>query len=559
MRIGTKVGAMAAVLALSLTACSSSSDDDKAADIVFTGGKVYTVEPGQPWAQAVAVRDGKIVYVGDDAGAREYEDGAEVVDLKGRMLTPGFVDGHNHAYLKAESIFWANVTDGDVKAKQQALRDFRAEHPDAEQIRAVGWDTIADDAKAAGTTPRELIDGGIKDIPVAIISNDHHTLFANTAALQRAGLTKDTPQPAGGTVVRDAKGEPNGVLQEFGAQNLVISKLPQSDFTVDEYKQTILEWQKVAAKDGITSTFVPIHYPTETLLQAFSALDEENKLTVRFDLAQWVDETKGTSQIDHLVKMRDTYKGDHFALDSVKIFADGVGAPKLVWDQKVLNETVAALDKQGFRIYTHAIGSPGFYPTAAILDAYEFASKTDPEFATKRHAITHADWFKAADIERAKRLGILMVPQPPWFGKDWYDKYKTLPEYVNAMRYRSLVDAGLTVVGSSDFPSDATFATDMYVPTGLEVGVTRLDPVTGKPGQKPLNPAEQGTLAQLLTSYTINGAKLTFTEDERGSIKVGKYADLTVLDKNLFDVAPTDVGQVKVDATYFEGNVTYQG
>ncbi|WP_084638145.1 amidohydrolase [Gordonia shandongensis] len=552
MRIRWKLVAGAVALGLVAGSCSSPRAAD-AADLVMLGGAVYTAEPGRQWAQAIAVRDGKILYVGDDAGARRYAAGAQVVQLNGQMVTPGFVDGHNHAYSMAERLFWVNVTQGSVEAKQARLREFRAEHSDAEQIRGVGWDTIAEDAKAAGSTPRQLIDGAIPDVPVAIISSTHHSLFVNTAALRLAGLEATSPQPEGGTVVHDGRGAPNGILQEFGAQNLVIAELPQPDFSVDEYIKAIREWQQTAAKDGITSVLVPIHYPTETLLKAFAALDSAGQLTARFDLAQWVDETKGISQIERLVKMRDRYRGRHFALDSVKVFADGVGEHKLVWKQAKLEETVAALDKRGFRIFTHAIGDAGFYPTSAILDAYEFASRTDPRFATKRHAITHADWLTAADVQRARRLGVFMVPQPPWFAMGWYDKYVASPEFANSMRYRSLVDGGLSVVGSSDFPSAEFVERSMYVPTGLEVGVTRVDPERGRPGETPMNPPERGTLEQLLASYTINGAKLMFTERERGSIAVGKYADLTVLEKNLFDLPPTDIGEVKVAATYFEG------
>ncbi|SUE27941.1 hydrolase [Nocardia farcinica] len=551
----------AALTAALITGCSS-GDQTPAADLILKNGRIYTVDDTREWAQAIVVSGDKIVYVGDDAGAQAYEnDGAQVVDLQGKMVTPGFIDGHNHAYLMAESLFWLNLDrHRTVEDKQAALRAYRAENPAMPQLRGVGWDDIAEDARARGVLPRQLIDAAVPDIPVAIIENSHHTLLANSKALELAGITKDTPDPEGATIVRDpATGEPTGELEEFGAENLVISALPQSDFTVEQYRHTILEWQRVAAEDGITSTFVPIHYPTESLLQAFQQLDDEGKLTVRFDLAQWADETKGVSQVAHFVDMRDEYRGTHFTLDTIKIFADGVGEAKLVWKQDVLEETVAALDAEGFRIYVHAIGSPGFYPEDNVLDAFEVAAQRNGR-RDARHAITHLDWTRGEDLARFRELGIIAVPQPAWFGKGWYDDAPA-SEVNNAMRFQSFLDAGVTVSSSSDFPSTDTFTRDMYPLTGLEAGMTRVDVDTATEADlgAAQNPQERATLADMIASYTMGGAHLIFAEDERGSLAAGKKADFVVLDKNLFELPKTSVGEAKVLATYFEGNEVFRG
>ncbi|NKX86851.1 amidohydrolase [Nocardia coubleae] len=548
--------ACVATLVAGMTAGCSGSEKSGDVDLVVKNGQVYTVDDNRSWAEAIAVDNGEIIYVGDNAGAEKYERGAaKVVDLEGKMLTPGFIDGHNHAYLMAESLFWLSLNPHKtVEAKQTAIREFRAEDPGMRQLRGVGWDDIDSDARARGVLPRQLIDEAVSDIPVAFIENSHHTLLVNSKALELAGITKDTPDPAGATIVRDpVTGEPTGELEEFGAENLVISKLPQPDFTVEQYRNTILEWQKVAAADGITSTFVPVHYPTETLLQAFKQLDDEKKLTVRFDLAQWADENKGPEQIAHLQDMRDKYRGDKFKLDSVKIFADGVGDAKLVWKQDVLNETVAAADKAGFRVYVHAIGNVGFYPEANVLDAFEYAARQNGT-RDSRHAITHLDWVRPEDLTRFNALGVIAVPQPAWFGKGWYDDAPA-PEANNAMIFRSYLDAGVTVSSSSDFPSTDTFTRDMYPLTGLEAGMTRLDVDTATEADldKAKNPQERAELADLIESYTMGGATLIFAEQERGSIEVGKKADFVVLDRNLFDLPKTSVGEAKILATYFEG------
>ncbi|HRW14290.1 amidohydrolase [Amaricoccus sp.] len=530
------------------------------AGLILKNGAIYTVDVARSWAQAVVVRDGRIVYVGDDAGSDAFAgSGTKVVDLEGKMVLPGFVDGHNHAYLMAESLFWLSLNPfATVEARQAAIRDRVTADPDLRQLRGVGWDDIEKDAAAAGVAPKDLLDAAAPDIPVVIIDNSHHNFWVNSAALALAGIDASTADPTGGTIERDPKtGEPNGVLREFAAQNLVINALPQPDFTAEEYQETILTWQELAARYGITSAFVPVHYPTETLLQALEALDNSGRLTVRYDLALWADENEGTEQIGHLKALRDAYQGESYKVDSVKIFSDGIGEEKLVWDQSDLEQTVTALDKEGFRVYVHAIGNPTFFPSGNVLDAFEKALDANGR-RDSRHAITHLDWVKPEDVARFRDMGVLAVPQAAWFGKPWYDG-TTGDAKKNQQRFQSLEDAGVVVVSSSDFPSTDTFERDMYPLTGLEVGMTRLDPDTATEAELAgiPQPEERASLEEMIASYTINGAYMIFDERDRGSIEPGKKADLVVLDRNLFELPATSVGEARVLQTYFEGEQVF--
>ena len=530
------------------------------AGLILKNGAIYTVDAARSWAQAVVVRDGRIVYVGDDAGSDAFAgSGTKVVDLEGKMVLPGFVDGHNHAYLMAESLFWLSLNPfATVEARQAAIRDRVTADPDLRQLRGVGWDDIEKDAAAAGVAPKDLLDAAAPDIPVVIIDNSHHNFWVNSAALALAGIDASTADPTGGTIERDPKtGEPNGVLREFAAQNLVINALPQPDFTAEEYQETILTWQELAARYGITSAFVPVHYPTETLLQALEALDNSGRLTVRYDLALWADENEGTEQIGHLKALRDAYQGESYKVDSVKIFSDGIGEEKLVWDQSDLEQTVTALDKEGFRVYVHAIGNPTFFPSGNVLDAFEKALDANGR-RDSRHAITHLDWVKPEDVARFRDMGVLAVPQAAWFGKPWYDG-TTGDAKKNQQRFQSLEDAGVVVVSSSDFPSTDTFERDMYPLTGLEVGMTRLDPDTATEAELAgiPQPEERASLEEMIASYTINGAYMIFDERDRGSIEPGKKADLVVLDRNLFELPATSVGEARVLQTYFEGEQVF--
>ncbi|PRS40428.1 amidohydrolase [Bacillus sp. RJGP41] len=446
-----------------------------------------------------------------------------------------------------------------MEKRQQAIKDYLKEHSNIKQLRGVGWDDIKRDSKSRGLAPKELLDQVVPDIPAVFISNGHHSILVNSKALEIAGIDKNTPDPQGGTIERDPKtGEPTGILNEFSAENLVINVLPQPDFTVKQYKKTLLTWQKIAAGDGVTSVFVPVHYPTESLLKAFEELDNAGKLTVRYDLGLWADENKGTKQIGRLKELRDKYQGKSYKIDTIKIFADGVGENKLVWDQNVLEKTVAALDKESFRVYIHAIGNQGFYPSHNALDAFEYAAKLNGK-RDSRHVITHLDWVKEDDVARFKDLGVIPTPQPSWFGKDWYNNVRG--EGLKELNHMgSYFEAGIPVASSSDFPSTDTFKRDMYPLTGLEVGITRLDPdkTTEDDLNKVVWPKEKASLEDMITSYTINGAHLIFQEDERGSIEAGKKADLIVLDKNLFQIPVTSIGEAKVLMTFFEGKEVFR-
>lgn len=534
-------------------------NSNQAADLIFENGSVYTVDKDRSRAEAVAVKDGKILYVGGTKGAAAFKGtDTRIIDLKGKMLLPGFIDSHAHAYLMAESLFWLDITnDSTLEEYKQAIKDYLKEHPDSKQLRGVGWKREL--IESSGLAPKEWLDQVVPDIPAIFISSSHHDLWVNSKALQNAGIDKNTPNPQGGIIERDPKtGEPTGVLQEFSAHNLVINALPQPDFTVQEYKETIFAWQEFAAKNGVTSVFVPVHYPTENLLKAFEKMDNEGKLTLRYDLGLWADETKGTKQIGTLKEMRDKYQGELYRVDTIKIFADGVGDAELVWDRDVLEETVAALDKEGFRIYVHAIGIQGFYPSSNVLDAFEKAAEGNGK-RDSRHAITHIDWVREEDVARFKALGVIPVPQPAWFGNDWYDDVRG-DELKNLNRMNSYFEAGIPVASSSDFPSTSQFLSDFRPFTGLEVGVTRLD--RDKAVEADLDkaawPKERASLEDMIASYTINGAHLIFEEKERGSIEAGKKADLVVVDQNLFELPVTKINEAKILLTLFEGKEVFR-
>lgn len=529
------------------------------ADLILTNGKIYTANDRQKWAGAVAVRDGKIIYVGDNGGSAAFKsDKTKLIDLKGKLLLPGFIDGHNHVYGMASVIFSLNLPNSySVAENQAAIRAYRARDSQIKQILGIGWDNIEKQAMEKGVPPKQLIDEAAADIPVAIADNSAHNLFVNSKALEIAGIKRDTPDPAGGVIVRDGKGDPVGILREFAAQNMVINALPQPDFTEAEFRQAIRVWQKKAAENGITAAFVPFHYPGDNVLKAFKTLDKNKELTAYYDLALWADESKAAAQIAHLKQIRSRYQGRNYKIDSVKIFSDGIGAPKFVWKQEDLEKTVAALDKEHFRVFVHAIGNPDFYPSHNVLNAYAYAQKVNGA-RDSRHAITHLDWVMEEDVPRFRELGVFAVPQAVWFGKDWYDNVPA-DKVPNKQRFKSFINAGVTIISSSDFPATDTADQDMYPLTGIEIGMTRLAPGAAAAADKKAGEArEKASLEDMIASYTINGAKLLFAESDIGSVETGKKANFTVLDKDLFAIPAQEISRTKVLMTIFEGREIYR-
>jgi predicted amidohydrolase YtcJ len=500
------------------------------ADLILENGAIYTVDAKKSWAEAVAVRDGKIVYAGTNTGAASFK-GADTrrVDLKGRLVLPGFIDPHNHVYLHAENMFWVTLPrESTLEAYGAAIRSYRAENPGLKQVRGVGWDMrfIIATAEASGKQPRQLLDELVGDVPAVIITHGHHQIWVNTKALQNAGLTKDTKDPQGGLIDRDkTTGEPSGILREFGAQNLVISKLPDPDFTVEQFSQAVLSWQTdFAPRNHLTGALVPTHYPSPNFFVAMQKLSDEGKLTARYSVAQWADENRGTEQIPELVATRARFKGGpNFHLNSIKIFATGVTDSGLgmIWPQESLNRTMAALDKERFRIFVHDIGPLETYER--VLDAYEYTFKQNGR-RDARHMITHvglgSQQTVGAAAPRFKSLGIRADghPTPTAF----YEK-------------------GVNTTVSSDYPSFLNTHGNYSAIPRIALSVKN-----GVP------------LEDMIASVTMRAAEAIFAEKEAGSIEVGKSADLVVLDRNLFRISVDEMNDAKTMLLMFAGKELFR-
>ncbi|QKE10415.2 amidohydrolase [Bacillus cereus] len=544
-------------------------DATKLADTIFINGNVYTVEAKQPWAEAVAIKNGEIIYVGNTKGAKKYKNkNTKIIDLKGKMLLPAFVDSHLHASETVNSLYSVDLVNArTVDEYVQTVEQYRKEHSDLKVIHGAGWSNTL--FSSSGPT-KDLLDTVVKDIPVALISEDYHSVWANSKALEIAGITKDTPNPNGGVIERNENGEPSGTLRDT-ATNLVLDKLPK--YSVEQFKEGLKTFQQLAASNGYTQVNDVVVPEQDTVIEALTMLEKEQALSIRHNLALTIQPSEGQERISYVKEQRTKLQGPLVKMNTVKLFMDGVieggtaylhepynnkpnyyGVP--VWEKPAFKQMVQILDKEKFQVHIHSIGDAATTETLNTLAiAQEQNGKRD-----SRHKITHLQLVKENDIARFKDLGVIGVPQPTWFLKDgeyFAQAVELLGEERANEQYpmRSFINKDVVMTSSSDYPiTQGPYFSPL---AGIQMGITRTS-LQDTNSQNALNPKEKVSLAEMIKSYTINGAYANFLEKETGSIKVGKKADLVVLDKNLFKIPKHDIHKTKILLTLLEGKETFR-
>jgi len=547
------------------------------ADIVFQNGAVYAVDQQRSMAEAVAVKGKDIIFVGSNSAAAELVGPkTEVIDLDGKMVLPGFIDSHAHVSATINEDDSAMLYHLDSAAGYvSAVKDFAINHPDLSVIYGHGWNNEV--FPPEGPLKDEL-DAVIVDRPVSLMSNDGHSIWVNSKALEMAGITKDTPCPSGGMIeINPATGEPSGTIRET-ARDLVQNVLPP--YTVEQLKTGIRDFMLEAARVGITSVHDPMlllsdcdgqlngYGAARNSILAFEELVKNAELTCRVRGTILTDPTKGDSQVPALASACAAQKHPLFQISGAKVFIDGVveggtaylhepyahkpdfrGEP--LWEPEYLNALCRAADRANLQIHIHAIGDAAIRMS---LDALAYAREQNGQ-RNSRHLITHLQVVDYADIPRFAELDIVGVPQPFWHVKGkhiWELEVKYLGRERAEIEYpmKSFLDAGVTLASASDYP--------VQVPSpplvGIMLGVLRCIPGDPDPNEI-LGPRERMTLPDMIASFTINGAYANFMEDVTGSIEVGKKADLVVLERNMFDIPTEEIGDVKVLMTMFEGNV----
>ncbi|MDJ0711077.1 MAG: amidohydrolase family protein [Woeseiaceae bacterium] len=535
-------------------------DDVQYADTVYHTGRIYTVNDEQPWAQAVAIRNGIITFVGSDDAARAHiGPDTAVFDLRGRMMLPGFQDAHVHPLYSGLEMLSCYVGEGETVAHYRtAIAACAADDPDREWITGGGWSMAAFGPGALAS--KKIIDELVPDRPVYLTTADGHTGWANSRALEIAGITPATPDPADGIIDRDPEtGEIIGSLQE-GAMRLVAEHVPPPTF--EERVAALAYARDEMHRVGITS--FQKAYANEPDLEAYEHLDRQAKLNMRVVAALLWDNTGTEEQIAGMLELRERYTQGHIRATSVKIFVDGVmenytaamlepylvesgtrGIPMI--DPDVMTDVVAALAAEGFQVHFHALGDAA---VRYALDAVEAANEGSGD-KDLRHHLSHLQVIHPDDHPRFAELGAVANFQPLWAYADKYVVDLTLPfisEETARWMYpiKSIFDAGATVAFGSDWS-----VSDVNPMPQIETAITRVDAESHD--THVLNPEQRITLEQALHAFTMGAAFVNHHDDVTGSVEVGKFADLVVLDQNLFEVDPQQISDTRVVLTLFDG------
>ena len=539
------------------------------ADLIFRGGAVYTVDAARSWASAVVVIGNRIAYVGEDHGVEAFiGPGTRLVDLRGRMLLPGFQDSHIHpgsGGISMDRVVVSGVFDRDEIFR--IIEEYAAAHPDQEWIHGIGWEEGA--FKPSGLPDRHMLDELVIDRPAFLRNSSGHDGWANSHALEIAGIVASSPDPPNGVIERDATGEPTGVLHER-AMELVTRHIPDPTQSqrLDGYRRAFGE----LARYGITAIIDASASP-ETDAD-YRALADAGELNTRTVLCQRYSPTgDDDDQVQNFLRRREQLNNTAVRASCVKIGLDGLieqytGAllqpyadrpdfrGHLTVEPQRLKRLVTRLDAEGFQVQVHVMGDRA---VREILDAFETAQRTNGR-RDSRHHLAHVHFPDVADIPRLRILGVAANMSPLWArGDDWetfFAPRRLGPDRsLQLLVHRSILSAGARLVFGTDWPVTSIVPFD-----GLETAVTRrhlggVDPY----GEidVPWEPEERILLGEALAAYTIAGAELSFDEGERGSIEVGKLADLVVVDRNLFDVAPLTIHQALVDMTVFDGRIIY--
>ncbi|MFJ9428673.1 amidohydrolase [Streptomyces sp. NPDC101490] len=539
------------------------------ADLVFTRGPVFTADPARTRASSLAVVGDRITAVGHDEVRELVGPGTEVVDLTGKLLLPGFQDAHVHAVFAGMELAECDLT-GTVGVGDylELVRAYADAHPERAWITGGGWSMESFDG---GLPTRQLLDAVVPDRPVLLSNRDHHGAWANTRALELAGVTAATPDPADGRIEREADGTPSGMLQE-GATALVAHLVPAS--TPADRLAGLLRAQRLLHSLGITAwqdAMLGSLDGRPDPSDAYVTAARDGSLTARVVGALWWDRARGAEQIPELVARRAALSTGRFRAGSVKIMQDGVAenftaamtAPYLdgcgcatgnsglsFVDPAALRGYVTELDALDFQVHFHALGDRA---VREALDAVEAAVEANGRRGN-RHHLAHLQVVHPEDLGRFAALGAIANIQPLWAAHEPQMDELTIP-FLGPERsawqypFGDLLRAGATLAAGSDWPVSSPDPL-----AGVHVAVNRAEP--GSSDGRVFYPEQRLDLTTALAAYTAGTAHVNGLDDT-GSLRVGNLADLVVLDRDILTAPPGEIAEARVERTYVGGRLVH--
>ncbi|HSK07587.1 MAG TPA: amidohydrolase [Acidimicrobiia bacterium] len=534
------------------------------ADLVFVNGPIFTAGPARSFVRALAVSGDRISAMGDEREvSRSMGDATRVVDLAGRLMTPGFQDAHCHPGSSGLDLLrcsFAGCRDGDDAVAY--IAGYAARHPDREWILGSGWQQTW---FPRGCPPKETLDAVVPDRPVLVYNADGHGAWANSLALTMAGVDASTPDPPDGRIERGADGEPQGTLHEGAAR--LVERLGPVDTEAD-VRAGILAGQEYLLSKGIT-TWQDAHVDAATHA-AYRSLVEAGQLVGTAVAALWWERDRGLDQIGELEQMRSETLGRYLPT-AVKLMLDGVvenNTASMIEpyhdrdggltddtgldfiEPGLLREIVTELDRNGFSCHFHAIGDGA---VRSALDAVE-AARIANGWSRARHNISHIQVVHPDDLPRFRRLGVIANAQALW-AQDGPDQADLTLPYLGPERagwqypFASLLREGATLAMGSDWGVSTADVMDQ-----IDSAVTRLN--HDQPWLAPLNGSERITFLDGLAGFTAGSAYVNHRDDVSGTLAVGMLADLAVLDRD--PVASGHIRDASVAMTVVGGLVVFE-
>lgn len=528
---------------------------------VFNNGKIYTVNDKQEWADAVAVKDNKIIFVGSNEEVKNYVDSStKVTNLSGKMMMPGFHDVHMHPIESASenTQFSINFDETDPENYIQAIKQASQDNPGNGWLIGYGHSIFT--LLESSRSPLAILDEAVPDRPVIIMEQTSHSMWVNSAALALVGFTKDTPHPNGGRILHNENtGDLNGILID-NAGNIVmdLAMTPTAESLNNDYNGLIEYTLPELAKHGITSISDARSFWKRDDHKTWLKVQQNDELTARVSVGLWAYPT--ANDADQLANLKALYTNEAESLlkfNQIKLYSDGIivnatsamlaayeidliGIPENkglnYFTQERIEHYITELEPTGFDFHMHAIGDRG------IREALNAVENSGSEQG--RHRITHVEIIDPADIPRFAELNVTADAQVAGDftnPEHWHENDELIGAVRsdNAVPIKSLDAAGARVTLSSDW-NVSPF--NPFI--GLQNAVTRAP--------------QELSLAKAIKAYTINSAYVMRQEDKVGSIEVGKLADFVILDRNLFDIKQNTINQTKIVTTIFDGEVIYQ-
>ncbi len=541
------------------------------ADLLIVNAEIYTVDAAKTWAEAMAIKNGRIIYVGSLKEANKLKNKTtKILDCEGKFIMPAFYDMHCHILQAVldEGRFWkiqSNTIEGTIKKIQEGL----VAQKNSLWITGAGYfpEIFGEDGPN-----KSILDSIIPDKPAFFYDIGFHNIWVNSKALQLADIKKETVyKDHEDWIVKDKNtGEPTGWIKE-DARELVTQITPKANYLEADVEYTFTRVSSLLAENGIVSVQDPSSFDI-TLLKLYHDADSIGLLTsfnLSFGLPYLIknDNLSLDDRLSGLITLSKRYQSKNVKTNTVKLFIDGTLESKtaavsepylnsaergsLLYDSLQLKYIIQKLDSAGFQLHFHAIGDRAI---RASLDGIEYAIQVNSN-NLRRHQITHVNLPLPVDIPRFKKLGVIANMQFWWMDNSNYYT-ELLPSIIGEKRvhqlhpFKSFVNEGSLLSAGSDFP-----VTPISPLEAIQKAITRKD-IDSK-DELIFEKKESLDLQETLAAFTIGGAYAQFMEKEAGSLEIGKWADFIVLDKNLFVVEPMDIHKTKLLKTFYRGNLVY--